>query len=198
MTNRWSISGLWAAPDGAPATTVKIPNPWQPTSAIKLENDVDVGLEFGKRSGLAALGRKTNDLAQALADPAQQLINFNKALQDVSNELGMSYRDIVNKLRDMAYPNAVIEEMADEFIRPQLHISLGLLKQKYPYAMSQGNLNPLSSIASGIGTGASFAASSQFKNFEALKGGIGKRRHKHKKYKKYYRAHKRSKKHASS
>lgn len=162
----------WNAPE-------QIPNPWAPTTKI---DDTSATLEFGKRSGLAALGKQMNDLANALQNPGGQLTAVNEQLQEISATLSDNYTKIVKQLREQALPEEEVAIIADSYIRPQLAVQMDLLKRRFPYAVGNlggGAFSPLEGIASGWGTaGAEYGASGQFKNYRTLKKAFKKAKRK--------------------
>jgi len=130
-------------------------------------------LKFATRFGLARYAQNSNDLANALRNPAAQLELVNQKLGDITSTLNTQYKNYVKNLRKLYLPEEEIFARADAYIRPLLAAELDILKLNYPYAIggeAGGQYNPLIGLAQGLGNaGAGYEASGQFQNWRSLK-----------------------------
>lgn len=155
------------------------------TQQAKSANDDD--LKFATRFGIARYAQNSNDLANALRNPADQLKLVNQKLGDITSTLNTSYKNYVASLRTLYLPEEEIFARADAYIRPLLAAEMDILKLNYPYAIggeAGGQYNPLIGLAQGLGASSGgYEASTQFQNWRSLKKAF-KARKKHRKAKK--------------
>jgi hypothetical protein len=158
-------------------------------------------IDFARRFGLARVGQTTNQLAEALKSPAEQLKKVNEGYARITAKLANEYNRHMQTMYKAALPDDEIRMRADAFIRPRIASELDMLRLQLPFAvggMAQGQLNPLAMMATGM-AGAEYKAGGEFKNLSALRAGVGgvtknKWKKKYKKWRKRRRANKRKRK----